>query len=269
MASPASSQNINWRAPSHPSSIALSFTGSNTPGNVQPAALFSRLGGDRPQACDVGVVGVGAFGDHGSKTQRAQFGRLFDNGFQTRSLDQSDDEIEVRTDCLVAHLDAGQQSHIPLAESVDACFPLTVDTVENRQAVTAFHAHDIGEKVRLLRAHLDSRTGGKSSIDEKSDHRRLQCVRLAAMPKTSDYDHALRELQIGLVRYQTWAIKTGAKALVILEGRDGAGKDGTIARITEHLAPRSTRAVSLPKPSDREATQWYFQRYTGKPAGLR
>jgi polyphosphate kinase 2 len=83
------------------------------------------------------------------------------------------------------------------------------------------------------------------------------------MAKTSDYDRALRELQIGLVRYQTWAIKTGAKALVILEGRDGAGKDGTIARITEHLAPRSTRAVSLPKPSDREATQWYFQRYTG------
>ena len=83
------------------------------------------------------------------------------------------------------------------------------------------------------------------------------------MPKTSKYDRTLRELQIGLVRYQTWAIKTGSKALVILEGRDGAGKDGTIARITEHLAPRSTRAVSLPKPSDREATQWYFQRYTG------
>jgi polyphosphate kinase 2 len=83
------------------------------------------------------------------------------------------------------------------------------------------------------------------------------------MSKKNDYKHALRELQIGLVRYQTWAIKTGAKALVILEGRDGAGKDGTIARIIEHLAPRNTRAVSLPKPSDREATQWYFQRYTG------
>jgi polyphosphate kinase 2 len=79
--------------------------------------------------------------------------------------------------------------------------------------------------------------------------------------KSSDYDHALRELQIGLVRYQAWAIKTGAKALIILEGRDGAGKDGTIARVTEHLAPRNTRAISLPKPSDRERSQWYFQRY--------
>ena len=63
------------------------------------------------------------------------------------------------------------------------------------------------------------------------------------------------------MRYQQWAIKTGAKALVIFEGRDGAGKDGTIARITEHLAPRNTRVVALPKPSDRERTEWYFQRY--------
>ena len=81
------------------------------------------------------------------------------------------------------------------------------------------------------------------------------------MASMSDYDRTLRELQIGLVRYQAWAIKTGAKALIILEGRDGAGKDGTIARITEHLAPRNTRAISLPKPSDRERSQWYFQRY--------
>ncbi|HZZ35230.1 MAG TPA: polyphosphate kinase 2, partial [Caulobacteraceae bacterium] len=73
---------------------------------------------------------------------------------------------------------------------------------------------------------------------------------------------ALRELQIGLVRYQQWAIEHGAKDLLIFEGRDGAGKDGSIKRITEHLAPRNTRAVSLPKPSDRERTQWYFQRYT-------
>jgi polyphosphate kinase 2 len=81
------------------------------------------------------------------------------------------------------------------------------------------------------------------------------------MAKVERYREQLRELQIGLVRYQAWSIKTHAKALVILEGRDGAGKDGTIARITEHLAPRNTRAVSLPKPSDRERSEWYFQRY--------
>ena len=81
------------------------------------------------------------------------------------------------------------------------------------------------------------------------------------MGKTKDYERDLRQLQIGLVRYQQWAIKTGAKALIIFEGRDGAGKDGTIARITAHLAPRNTRVVSLPKPSERDRSEWYFQRY--------
>jgi polyphosphate kinase 2 len=83
------------------------------------------------------------------------------------------------------------------------------------------------------------------------------------MPHSKDdgYKAELRDLQIGLVRYQQWMLKTGAKTLVIFEGRDGAGKDGSIKRITEHLAPRNTHAVSLPKPSDREQTQWYFQRY--------
>ncbi|MGA0602221.1 polyphosphate kinase 2 [Caulobacter sp. KR2-114] len=75
------------------------------------------------------------------------------------------------------------------------------------------------------------------------------------------YKKDLRELQIALVRYQQWLIKTGGKVVIIFEGRDGAGKDGSIKRITEHLAPRSTHAVSLPKPSDRERSQWYFQRY--------
>jgi polyphosphate kinase len=81
------------------------------------------------------------------------------------------------------------------------------------------------------------------------------------MSKLTDYEAQLRELQVGLVRYQAWALKCGAKALVIFEGRDGAGKDGTIARIVEHLAPRSTRVVSLPKPSDRDRSEWYFQRF--------
>jgi polyphosphate kinase 2 len=88
------------------------------------------------------------------------------------------------------------------------------------------------------------------------------------MSKMAAYPAQLSALQLGLVRYQARAIKTGAKALVVLEGRDGAGKDGTIARITEHLASRNTRAVSLPKPSDRERSEWYFQRYVRRlPSG--
>ncbi|MHB8530793.1 MAG: polyphosphate kinase 2 [Caulobacteraceae bacterium] len=81
------------------------------------------------------------------------------------------------------------------------------------------------------------------------------------MAQAKGYKQALRDLQIGLVRYQQWAAKNAAKALVIFEGRDGAGKDGTIKRIVEHLAPRNTRVIALPKPSDRQRTEWYFQRY--------
>jgi polyphosphate kinase 2 len=82
-----------------------------------------------------------------------------------------------------------------------------------------------------------------------------------AMTKAKGYKEQLRDLQIGLVRYQEWAAEHGAKALVIFEGRDSAGKDGAIARITEHLTARRTRAVALPKPSDRDRSEWYFQRY--------
>ena len=81
------------------------------------------------------------------------------------------------------------------------------------------------------------------------------------MATDDDYTHELEALQAALVRYQQAAIAAGDKALVIFEGRDAAGKDGAIKRITEHLSVRSTRAVALPKPSERERSEWYFQRY--------
>lgn len=79
--------------------------------------------------------------------------------------------------------------------------------------------------------------------------------------KTHGYKAELRALQADLVRYQQDAIAKGARALVILEGRDAAGKDGAIKRIAEHLSVRNTRVVALPKPTERQTTQWYFQRY--------
>jgi polyphosphate kinase 2 len=74
-------------------------------------------------------------------------------------------------------------------------------------------------------------------------------------------DEALRAHQLALVRWQQHAMASGEKVLIIFEGRDAAGKDGTIRAVTEHLSVRNTRVVALPKPSDRERTQWYFQRY--------
>jgi polyphosphate kinase 2 len=75
------------------------------------------------------------------------------------------------------------------------------------------------------------------------------------------YKAGLRELQIELVKLQRHFIKCDDKILIILEGRDASGKDGTIKRIVQHLSPRETRVVALGKPSDRERTSWYFQRY--------
>ena len=81
------------------------------------------------------------------------------------------------------------------------------------------------------------------------------------MAKDDDYTRELESLQAALVRFQQAAIKSGEKSLVIFEGRDAAGKDGAIKRITEHLSVRNTRAIALPKPTERERSQWYFQRY--------
>ncbi|HEX3919801.1 MAG TPA: polyphosphate kinase 2 [Caulobacteraceae bacterium] len=82
-----------------------------------------------------------------------------------------------------------------------------------------------------------------------------------AKTDTKHYKHQLRELQIALVRYQEWTAQQGVKAAIVFEGRDSAGKDGTIARITEHLTARRTRAIALPAPTERDRTEWYFQRY--------
>ena len=81
------------------------------------------------------------------------------------------------------------------------------------------------------------------------------------MSKVKDYKHDLETLQAALVRFQEASIKSGEKCLVIFEGRDAAGKDGAIKRITEHLSVRNTRAIALPKPTEREHSEWYFQRY--------
>jgi len=75
------------------------------------------------------------------------------------------------------------------------------------------------------------------------------------------YKDSLHHLQVELVKLQRHFIKCDDKILIILEGRDASGKDGTIKRIVQHLSPRDTRVVALGKPSDRDRTSWYFQRY--------
>jgi polyphosphate kinase len=75
------------------------------------------------------------------------------------------------------------------------------------------------------------------------------------------YEHDKRLLQIELLKLQYWAKRSKQRLVIVFEGRDAAGKGGTIKRFLEHLNPRGARIVALEKPTDRESTQWYFQRY--------
>jgi polyphosphate kinase 2 len=84
---------------------------------------------------------------------------------------------------------------------------------------------------------------------------------------TKKYEKELRKLQIELVKLQYWVKHEGLRIVMIFEGRDAAGKGGTIKRITETLNPRGCRVVALGTPSDRERTQWYFQRYVSNLPG--
>ncbi|MDD2698167.1 MAG: polyphosphate kinase 2 [Arcobacteraceae bacterium] len=86
-------------------------------------------------------------------------------------------------------------------------------------------------------------------------------VQIWVKKETLEYEKQLTLFQIELLKLQNHIKETGEKILMLFEGRDAAGKGGTIKRITEHLNPRGARVVALEKPSDTEKTQWYFQRY--------
>ena len=79
--------------------------------------------------------------------------------------------------------------------------------------------------------------------------------------KRKEFESELRKLQVELVRLQTWVKATGARIIVIFEGRDTAGKGGVISRITQRVSPRVFRHVALPAPTERERSQLYIQRY--------
>lgn len=118
-----------------------------------------------------------------------------------------------------------------------------------------------------------AKTLGKTSKSSALNlHEKLEKKGSAApLPKNYPYKRRMRrakyevrkkELQIELLKVQNWVKDTGQRILYIFEGRDAAGKGGTIKRFTEHLNPRGSRVVALEKPSDEERGQWYFQRYT-------
>jgi polyphosphate kinase len=102
-------------------------------------------------------------------------------------------------------------------------------------------------------AHKDGKNGKRGTSDTGEE--------ITRMPKKI-YEKELFRLQAELVKLQEWVRTEGARVVVIFEGRDAAGKGGAIKRVTEFLNPRIARITALPAPTEREQTQWYFQRYT-------
>ncbi|HPR35318.1 MAG TPA: polyphosphate kinase 2, partial [Anaerolineaceae bacterium] len=119
-------------------------------------------------------------------------------------------------------------------------------------------------------AKNNSKTEEKKTSKTKAEKKQAEpkAVPKAAAPgekrkaiSTAVYERELRKLQIELVKLQLWIKERGLKVAVIFEGRDAAGKGGTIKRLTETLNPRIVRVVALPVATEKEKTQWYFQRY--------
>jgi polyphosphate kinase 2 len=113
------------------------------------------------------------------------------------------------------------------------------------------------EKEKKLKKKLTEHTSFKNLYKKKTKGRQAVWVKKF----TLEYEEELNRLQIELLKWQKHVIANEVRVLLLFEGRDAAGKGGTIKRIVEHLNPRGARVVALLKPSDRERTQWYFQRY--------
>ncbi|MCG3719913.1 polyphosphate kinase 2, partial [Aliarcobacter butzleri] len=105
----------------------------------------------------------------------------------------------------------------------------------------------------------ESKAKLKEKLDDEGTEKKVQ---IWVKKETLEYEEQLTKLQIELLKLQNHVKAQGLKILMIFEGRDAAGKGGTIKRITEHLNPRGARIVALEKPTEQERTQWYFQRYT-------
>ncbi|MGE0419442.1 MAG: polyphosphate kinase 2 [Acetobacteraceae bacterium] len=129
--------------------------------------------------------------------------------------------------------------------------PLPVDTIPPEAAAPIATPPPAGPSLAALR-HDPSAIRHLFETGEYPYHSRM---------RLRPYEQHLLELQRELLKAQRWVEEAGERIVILFEGRDAAGKGGTIKRFTEHMNPRTARTVALPKPAERERTQWFFQRY--------
>lgn len=122
--------------------------------------------------------------------------------------------------------------------------------------------HDLAEIEENVHPERRKEADQPQTDDKRRKKAKAKRVSVWVKEEVLEYEKELKTLQIELLKMQNYIKEKGLKVMLIFEGRDAAGKGGTIKRITEHLNPRGARVVALDKPSDTEKTQWYFQRYT-------
>ena len=137
----------------------------------------------------------------------------------------------------------------------------TTEMIEDADAkMLPVTSNGVGDDERSSILTLEDLLGVRSQRGflAKLNERDIDTRKIAALLR---YEEDLEKLQIELVKFQRWVQEKGKRIAIIFEGRDAAGKGGTIRRFIEHLNPRAMRVVALPKPTAEELGQWYFQRY--------
>ena len=125
-------------------------------------------------------------------------------------------------------------------------------------------SEDVNFSLPKISADRQDQTLGKRKSMKKIGKRKIFSdanYPYAEKMNRDEYEALKKELQIELLKMQGWVKETGQKIVILFEGRDAAGKGGTIKRMMEHMNPRGARVVALEKPSEFEQGQWYFQRY--------
>lgn len=174
---------------------------------------------------------------------------------ETRKLhveDRVDAKIDRHTYTLIQMM--AKTLSAPLAEQQEVLRALFEELSEDER-------RDLLRAVRLEKRRLDARKAAEydSILVENYDQEGVYPYKY--LMSRRNYEYQKYDLQVELLKLQSWVQESGQRVVIIFEGRDAAGKGGTIKRFMEHLNPRYARVVALQKPTDRESGQWYFQRY--------
>jgi polyphosphate kinase 2 len=222
-------------------------------------------------------------------TYHGQFSQIRKEGFCFRTIPKKAPKRRSNADGSARRASSGDTapSHSPrgierhvVTESVKAAQAAKITAV--RDIITSVPPHDVDTLSKVLTAIMEGTSSDDATVlrnallpqssDTNGDQKEKLDETLSSEWRTGgypyknlmsrkSYEKEKYKLQVELLKLQSWVRKTGQKVVILFEGRDAAGKGGTIKRFMEHLNPRGAKVVALEKPTDEERGQWYFQRY--------